>query len=449
MNLYDYQQKAYDETKQAFKQGLKRVLVVAPCGWGKSYLFAKMTADTIENNATGEVLILTHRTELLQQHKKLFQDLNIDTNRIRIVSVFTEKNHIQENIKPLLIIADESHLSMANSWQTVINRYNTYTVGFTASPCRLDNKPLGDIFEYMVESVSVDFLIKNKKLAPYEYYAPMTVDTENLKTVAGDYTLVDLEQLMCQNYIYSDVVKSYQRIADNEQCIAYCVNVKHAKETAEQFRKQGYTAECIHGGLSSKERDRVMQEFRNGKITILCNCGIISEGVSINNCSVCLLLRPTQSLALNIQQSMRCMRYAPGKTAKIIDCVGNYSRHGLPTTKHSWSLTRPPKKHQNLTITGDYAIRVCPFCFKTFKTAPTCPYCNQEYPLTEREIKEKKNIELQHITEQQMKELEQQKKQKRMEVGKARTRADLIRIARERGYNMGWVWKQCQIKGIK
>ena len=90
----------------------------------------------------------------------------------------------------------------------------------------------------MVESVSVDSLIKNKKLAPYEYYAPMTVDTENLKTVAGDYTLVDLEQLMCQNYIYSDVVKSYQRIADNEQCIAYCVNVKHAKETAEQFRKQ-------------------------------------------------------------------------------------------------------------------------------------------------------------------------------------------------------------------
>lgn len=449
MQLYEYQQQAYDQTKQAFKQGLKRVLVVAPCGWGKSYLFAKMTIDTIANNPTGEVLILTHRTELLQQHKQLFQDLGIDTTRIRIVSVFTEKNHIEENLKPLLIIADESHLSMANSWQTVINHYNTYTVGFTASPCRLDNKPLGDMFQHMIESVSVDFLIQNKKLAPFEYYAPMTVDTDNLKTVGGDYTLVDLEELMCKNYIYSDAVESYKRIANNEQCIAYCVNVKHAKETAEHFRKQGYTAESIYGAMPSKERDRVMQEFRDGSIQILCNCGIISEGVSINNCSVCLLLRPTQSLALNIQQSMRCMRYQPGKVAKIIDCVGNYTRHGIPTTERCWSLTKPPKKHQNITATGDYAIRCCPFCFKTFKTAPVCPYCQETYPLTEREIKEKKNIELQQITEQQMKELEQQKKQKRIEVGKARSKAELIRIARERGYSMGWVWKQCQLKGIK
>lgn len=448
MNLYDYQEKAYQETKQAFKQGHKRVLVVAPCGWGKSYLFAKMTADTIASNQSGEILILTHRTELLKQHKNLFSKLGIDTSRIRIVSVFTEKNHTDENEKPLLIIADESHLSMAKSWQKVINHYDTYTVGLTASPCRLDNKPLGDIFSHMVKSVSVDYLIQNKRLAPFEYFAPMTVNTDNLKTVAGDYTLVELEQLMCQNFIYSDVVQSYKRIANGEQCIAYCVNVNHAKQTAEQFRKEGYMAECIYGGLSDKTREKIMEDFTNGKITILCNCGIISEGVSIDNCSVCLLLRPTQSLALNIQQSMRCMRYAPGKTAKIIDCVGNYTRHGLPNTPHNWSLTKPAAKHQNMTATGDYAIRVCPFCFKTFQTAAVCPYCKQEYPLTEREVKEKKNIELQKITQAEMEELEKQKKQKRMEVGKARTRQELIAIARERGYNMSWVWIQCKLKGI-
>ena len=450
MKLYDYQEQAYNEVKQHFRNEKHRVLVVAPCGWGKSFLFAKMAADTISKNRTGEVLILTHRKELLNQHKQLFDDLKIDTARIRIESVFTEVNRMYYNLrKPLLIIADESHLARAKSWQKVIEYYNTYTVGFTASPCRLDNKPLGDIFQEMVESVSVQYLIDHHKLAPFEYYAPMTVNTEGLNTIAGDYKTVDLEELMCNNFIYGDIIKAYKTIADREQAIAYCVNVKHARETARLFQEHGYKAAAIYGGIPDKKRDQIMEDFRSGKITILCNCGIISEGISVNNCSVCILLRPTQSLALNIQQSMRCMRVQEGKVAKIIDCVGNYTRHGLPTTQHDWSLTQPVKKHENVTATGDYLIRTCPYCFRTFKTAAVCPYCNKPYPVTEREIRFKKEIEIKRIEQEDMEKLEQEKKKKRREVRYCKTRADLIKVAKERGYKMGWVWHMCKLKGIK
>lgn len=437
MQLRDYQLKLYEKVQQSFKNKNKRVLVVAPAGAGKSYIFAKMCEIASQK---GEVLILIHRLELKKQHIELFDKLNINTDNIRIESVFTEVNNLDKHTKPVLIVLDEAHLSKAKSWEKVVQYYDTFTVGFTASPVRLDNKPLGDIFNDMVEEVDVKYLISHHRLAPYEYYAPMTVNTDNLKTSMGDYNLIDLETLMRDNTIYSDVINSYKELADNEQCIVYCVNIKHSQETAEKFRNAGYTAECLDSSMNKSDRDRIMKDFRNNKITILCNCGIISEGISIDNVSVCMLLRATQSTALHIQQSMRCMRYQENKIAKIIDCVGNYTRHGLPDTDREWSLITAPKKHKTINENGDYTIRVCQNCFRTFKTAPVCPYCQAEYKLKEREIQEKENIRLAKITAEEIKEIEHKKKLLRMEVGRAKTKEELIRIGKERGYKNPFYW---------
>lgn len=445
INLRDYQQKLYYKTQQSFSKGNKRVLVVAPAGAGKSYIFAKMCENSSKK---GEVLILIHRLELKKQHIELFKNLNINTDNIRIESVFTEVNNLDNHEKPVLIVLDEAHLSKAKSWEKVVKHYDTYTVGFTASPVRLDNKPLGDIFEDLVEEVDVKWLIENKRLAPYEYYAPMTVNTENLKTSMGDYNIVDLETLMCDNTIYSDVIKSYKEIADNEQCIVYCVNIKHSKETAEKFRNAGYTAECLDSSMNKKDRDRIMNDFRNNKITILCNCGIISEGISIDNVSVCMLLRATQSTALHIQQSMRCMRYKENKIAKIIDCVGNYTRHGLPDSEREWSLKTAPKKHREINEFGEYSIRTCQNCFRAFKTAKECPYCHELYITKPREIAEQENIRLARITAEEMAKMELEKKKKRMEVGRARTVDELVKIAVERNYKVWWVYEQARFKKI-
>lgn len=439
--LRDYQQDVYRKTLDAFRQGYKRPLVVLPCGGGKSYLFAEMA-----KNARGKVLILTHRRELLNQHNELLSGLGIHA---RVSMVLTEANHLGQHQRPTLIITDEAHLSRSNSWMKVLDYYNTCTVGFTATPVRLDGKPLGDMYDTLVEGVSVRWLIDNHRLAPFEYYAPTVVETDGLRVQGGDYVIKDMEQLMSDRAIYSDVLKSWRQIAGNAKTIAYCVSVKHAQETADMFQNAGIWAQAIDGNTPTKQREDIMQRFRNGNIQVLCNVGIISEGISIDDVTCCLLLRPTESHALYWQQAMRCMRYQPGKTAKIIDCVGNYTRNPLPDADVKWCLDSAAKKRPKLNEAGDFFIRTCPQCFKVFKTAPVCPYCGETYPLHPREIKAHKEIELARITAEDTERVEQEKKRMRMEVGRCRTLDDLWKIARERKYAPGWVYKMAQLKGIR
>ena len=442
IQLRDYQTDLYHKTREAMARGNKRVLVVAPCGAGKSYIFAKMAEQT-----KGPVLVLTHRQELKNQTSRLFADNGIKNARVEMI--LTEANRLGRYEKPALIITDEAHLSRSHSWVKVLDYYNTYTTGFTATPVRLDGKPLGDIYDDMVEGVSVKWLIENGRLAPYEYYAPVTVDTDGLKVQAGDYVIKDIEQLMTDRAIYSNALKSWEKIAKGEKTIAYCVSVNHAKETAEMFRKAGYSAVELDGGTPPKKRAEIMQKFRDGEIAVLCNVGIISEGVSIDDVSCCLLLRPTESHALYWQQAMRCMRYTKGKVAKIIDCVGNYSRNPLPDMDVEWSLTQSAKKTRKFDDNGNFFIRTCPKCFKVFKTANICPYCGHEYPLHPREIKAHEDIELQRITAEQAEKAEQERKKARQAQGRAQTFEELLAIGRSKGYKNPAFWAQQVLRGRK
>ena len=439
--LREYQQDLYDKTLNAFRNGRKRVLVTVGCGAGKSYIFAKMAERT-----KGPVLVLTHRRELLEQTGQLFQEHGIAA---RVEMILTEANRLGKYERPALIISDEAHLSRSNSWMKVLDYYNTYTVGFTATPVRLDGKPLGDIYDELVTGVSVRWLIENHRLAPYEYYAPTVVDTDGLRVQAGDYVVKDLEQLMTERAIYGDVIKSYQRFAPGERSIVYCVSVKHARQTAEAFNSVGIRAECLSAGTQPGRRQQIMEDFRRGDLTVLCNVGIISEGVSIDEVSCCILLRPTESHALYWQQGMRAMRYQPGKVAKIIDCVGNYTRNPLFDADVEWSLNQSIRKRPAINSEGDFSIRSCPNCFKVFKTAPICPYCGHEYPLHPREIRAHKEIELARITAEQAAEAERRRRQARSEQGRARTFPELLAIGRERGYQNPVAWASMVMRGRK
>ena len=439
IELRGYQQDLYDKTLQAFRNGKKRVLVTVGCGAGKSYIFAKMAERT-----KGPVLVLTHRRELLEQTEQLFREHGIAA---RVEMILTEANRLGQYERPALIITDEAHLSRSNSWMKVLDYYNTYTVGFTATPVRLDGKPLGDIYDELATGVSVRWLIENHRLAPYEYYAPTVVETDGLRVQAGDYVVKDLEQLMTERAIYGDVIKSYQRFAPGERSIVYCVSVKHARQTADAFNSAGIRAEFLSAGTPPGRRQEIMDAFRRGEFTVLCNVGIISEGVSIDEVSCCILLRPTESHALYWQQGMRAMRYQPGKVAKVIDCVGNYTRNPLFDADVAWSLNQSIRKRPAINSEGDFSIRSCPNCFKVFKTAPICPYCGQEYPLHPREIRAHKEIELARITAEQAEEAERKRKRARSEQGRARTFPELLAIGRERGYQNPAAWASMVMKG--
>lgn len=439
--LRDYQQDLYSKTVSSFKQGYRRPLVVAPCGAGKSYLFAEMARRT-----SGEVLVLVHRNELKQQHMELFQNLGITA---RVETYQTEYRRLGKYPKPRLLIVDEAHLSRSNTWQKIIEYYDTFTVGFTATPVRLDGRPLGDIFDTLITGVDVKWLIENHRLAPYEYYAPTTVDTSGLRTVAGDYVASDLERLMNERAIYGDAIESYRRFAPGERTIAYCVSVEYARKLADAFSEAGIRAAYLHSGTPAGQRKEIMGDYRAGKITVLCNCTLLSEGISIDEISCVLLLRPTESVALGIQQMMRSMRYLPNKTAKIIDCVGNYTRVGLPDDDREWSLSKPVPKRRLTDDNGNFYIRCCPECYMTFATAPICPFCGTEYPLHPREIQAHQDIELQRITAEEAARVAEAKKAARVEQGRADTFEELVKLGRQRGYKNPAFWAARVMKGRK
>lgn len=431
--LRDYQQDLYDKTVKALRGGYRRILVVAPCGAGKSYLFAQMAKNT-----KGEVLVLVHRNELKQQHQELLKSLGIEN--VRISTYQAENKHLGCHKKPNLLIVDEAHLSRSNSWARIIDHYDTYTIGMSATPVRLDNRPLGDIYEVLIQGVDTKWLIQKQRLAPYEYYAPLTVDTSEVRVSGGDFVLTDLDKLMTERAIYGDVIGSYQKIAGGERAIAYCVSVEHARRTSDAFNNAGIKSAHLSADTPPNERRAIMDDFRDGRITVLCNCTLLSEGISIDEVSCVLLLRPTESVALGVQQMMRSMRYLPGKTAKILDFVGNYTRIGLPDDDREWSLDKPIRKRKLTDENGNFYIRSCPECFMTFATAPVCPFCGAEYPLHPREIQAREEIEIQRINAEEAARIAEANRKARIEQGKAKTFEELVALGRKRGYKNPAFW---------
>ena len=162
----------------------------------------------------------------------------------------------------------------------------------------MDSRPLGDIYDVLIEGVDVKWLIEHGNLAPYEYYAPTLIETDGLRTVAGDYVVSDLEKLMNERAIYGNVIESYKRFAPGERTICYCVSVEHARATARSFNSAGISAEVLSAATPKSLRQKLLDSFRSGSFKVLCNVGIISEGVSIDEVTCCMLLRPTESVAL-------------------------------------------------------------------------------------------------------------------------------------------------------
>lgn len=445
IHLYDYQEDLYSRAQASFRAGHKRVLIVSPCGSGKSYLFLKMCERAIAKG--NRVLVLVHRKELAEQHRQLFRDNGLETDQIRVALFWSESHHLGEYPTPGLIIADEAHW-IPNTLRTVLEFYGSRTIGLTATPCRLTGDPMGSVYEDMIVGVSVRDLIGMDRLAPYDYYSVPVADTSGLSVSHGDYTMSEAEALLSKPAIFGDVVENYKKFADGKKTIVYCTSVKHSQRVAEAFSEAGYQAVHMDSNTPKAERQRIMSGFRSGDIQIICNVMLIVEGISVSDCECCILLRPTLSTTIYIQSAMRCMRYQPGKRAVIIDMVANYTKLGLPDDDREWTLDKPIKPRKEMTDNGDFKFRTCQSCFRVFPSAAVCPYCGAEYKLQPRELRAHEEIRLERITEAQRVALEKQRKRQRMEVGRARTFEELLRIQKERGYKPGWAFIQARAKGI-
>lgn len=435
--IRSYQSDLIQATRQAYRDGFRAPLIVLPCGGGKSILAAEMARAATEKG--NRVLYIVHRKELCDQIRSTFKWWGVNMDLCRIGMVQTICRRTSKIHPPRLIIIDESHHALARSYRKIFEAFpDAQRVGITATPIRMNGGGLGNVNDKLIVGVSTKWLIEHNYLAPYEYYAPTVADMTGIHTVHGEYVTDEVVKKLDQSKIYGDVISYYRQLANGQQAICYCASIEHSKNMAAQFRAAGIAAEHIDGKTPKQERADIIARFRSGEIKILCNVDLISEGFDVPDCSVSILLRPTKSLTLYIQQSMRCMRYQPGKRAIIIDHVGNYARFGLPDMDRQWSL-EPKKKSAKKREQPDFKIRQCPKCFYTHEWAPACPHCGYVYPVKEHTIEEIKTAHLEQIKGIVL---------DYTTPDDCQTMEELQAYAKKRGYKPGWCYFQGRRRGI-
>ena len=430
--LRNYQINLINNVRQAYLQGYKSPCIVSPCGSGKSVMVAEIAKKTAAKK--NRVLFLIHRKELSEQIADTFFWWGVDMNYVQIGMVQTVVRRLEKTPEPKLIITDENHHSLANSYRKIYDYFpNARLVGFTATPIRLNGGGLGDINDKLIIGPTVTELIEWGNLAPFKYYAPEIVDTSKLKIRRGEYVSSEVEDLFNNRAIWGDVVKHYKKLSSGKQAICYCSSIKQSKRMAEEFNQAGIVAKHIDGETPKAEREAAIEYFRQGKIMVLCNVDLISEGFDVPDCNTAILLRPTQSLSLYIQQSMRPMRYKPGKTAVIIDHVGNVGRFGTPDMDREWSLE--PKKGSNTTVQEENPVKQCPECFYTvLRSTSICPECGYEFR-QEKEV-EQVESELVEINSFSGFTTDYRKPED------CKNMSELYQLAKNKGYKPGWSYYQ-------
>ena len=459
LTLRPYQQSAVDGIRQSFLNGSKSPLLVLPTGGGKTIVFSYIAATTAARGK--RVLILVHRIELLRQTSEKLHMAGVDHGLInakyspnyykpvQVASVQTLIKRLHKIAAPDLIIVDEAHHAVAGTWSEIIKYFpNAYVLGVTATPVRGDGtglgKDQGGIFDDLImgpqigELIDMGFLVKPKVFAPQE-----RLDTSVFRTKMGDYDKHQVAEVMDKPTITGNAVQHYMKACAGEPAVVFCVTVKHAEHVAEQFRLAGFRAYSVDGSMEDDVRKRILNGLGNGTVDVVCSCDIISEGTDIPAISAAILLRPTKSLGLFIQQVGRALRTAPNKSrAVILDHVGNTLLHGMPEWDRDWTLDGAEKNKRGKSEEPTIRVDQCEKCFAMYAPAPQCPHCGF--------VKEVKDNAPQHVdgdlVEVTKEQAELLKRAKRKEVAQANTREALERIARERGYKPGWVNRMLQEK---
>ena len=458
--LRPFQQRCIHELRQAYAHGSRAPLLVSPTGSGKTVMFCYIAqAATAKRN---KVLVLVHRRYLIEQVSSMLSRFGVDHDivapghphgslDVKVASVQTLARRLDWwEWKPDLVIVDEAHhVTPTTQWGRVLEAVQAPTLrilGVTATPQRLDGQGLGDIFTSLVMGPTPAQLINLGYLSQPILYAPASgLDMSGAKTRGGDYAKEDVDAAIGRSVVIGSAVNHYRKYCIGERALVFCSSVKRAEETAQLFRESGVAAEMVDGKLSHHERSERLGRLESGHTSVITSCDLISEGLDIPAVSAAFLLRPTKSLALYLQQVGRALRPWDGKERTIIfDHVANSTAqgHGLPQEDRDWTLDAGRKT--NGSGKRPSKIRQCPKCDYVDLIRDTCSQCGYVYPKKERKI----GYEDGELVEVKREAFDRKKQALRNEVRGARTRADLERIALNRGYKRGWVGIQLKLKGL-
>lgn len=365
--LHPYQQKAKRDIFRAWDE-VHHVMLQMPTGTGKTYLFSSIIQDinvwSQSTHTPNKMLVIAHRKELIDQIDKSLGVFHVAhsvlagpkeqrnlSNPVIVSSIQTITHPANEGDVERLrsrihfVIIDEAHHAMANTYRKLWKMFpEARFLGVTATPWRMNHSGFLRIFDKLILTQSVKKFIDQGYLSPYNYYSLKpnswiqgAIDGIHKFDKWGDYDEHALIDTMDLGHIRAQLVKSYQKLAWGKKGIIYSINKRHSANICNDYRKLGVRIVDIDDSTPSKLRKQYVEDFKEGKIDIIVNVNIFSEGFDCPDIEFIQLARPTRSLTMYIQQVGRGLRITEGKTKCIIlDNVGMYSRFGLPDANRHW-----------------------------------------------------------------------------------------------------------------
>ena len=327
----------------------KALMVQMPTGTGKTQLLASVIYDHLKEERGKCVWIVAHRRELVEQIEETVarHGISKEDERVKVMSIQWLSRH-WENVddeRPSLIVIDETHHALAETYKELWLRYpEAKKLGMTATPCRLNGKGFTDLFDTLITSDSIADFIRQGWLSTFDYVSIRSdsndqrlIDGLSKRGADGDYQVKEMDAVLNRRPSIERLYESVRQYADGKKGIVYAISISHAWNIAKYYKEHGMNAVAIDSKTPAKERKRLVKDFRQGRIQVLVNVDVFSEGFDCPDVEFIQLARPTLSLAKYLQQVGRGLRKTDGKDCCVmIDNVGLYRLFGLPTAYRDW-----------------------------------------------------------------------------------------------------------------
>ena len=325
------------------------IMVQMPTGTGKTHLLASVISDWLKVAEHKSVCIIAHRRELVEQIEDTIARYGMKPNDgiVKVLSIQWLYRHWEDlkNERPSLIVIDEAHHALAETYKELWLRYpDAKKLGMTATPCRLNRKGFTDLFDTLITSDSLADFIRQGWLSAFDYVS-ICPDSEDQRLINGlekrgadgDFQVKEMDIVLNKRPSIERLYESVRQYADGKKGIVYAISISHARNIAEYYKEHGMNAVAIDSKTPAKVRKQLIEDFKGGKIQVLVNVDVFSEGFDCPDVEFVQLARPTLSLAKYLQQVGRGLRKTEGKeSCMIIDNVGLYRLFGLPTAYRDW-----------------------------------------------------------------------------------------------------------------
>jgi superfamily II DNA or RNA helicase len=325
LSMRPYQEGQVAGIRTAFGGKRRAPLLVSPTGSGKGAVIAFVVAGaSLKGNRT---LVVAHRREIIDQLSAKLSRYGVDhgvimaNHQLHRPHAPVQVASIQTLVRRMekvdygefnFIVVDEAHHIKAATYLKVLDFYKAAKVlGATATPVRADGKGLGDVFDDLVQTVSIAQLVAGKWLAPVDGFSYAAPDFTKFKAKGNDYSEQQRDDMMRDVVLSGSIIKDYLRDAKDQRTIAFAVNVKHSLAIVEQARGAGIPAEHVDDSTPAHVRKAMLGpggRLERGETMFVSNVGIATEGTDIPAIECVVLGNPCDSLGLIMQMIGRGLR---------------------------------------------------------------------------------------------------------------------------------------------